>query len=361
MKTVIFALKRALRPLSLLLLILCAAATVLAGSAGVQVHAPLAGVVDLSGSTESAEIVAHLLERDFVRCGTPEEAEEMVRSGALNCAVILPEDLSQCIQTCTMDGRIQWIVSPTSFAPDLHKAHVTAALFHQCAPYLTATIFEGTDVTTEEVVQEYKGMFEDGYAFSFDVLTADEGQGPADLRKQSLSMGAASILLFAVMLSFCAELTDTSFRDMSGRLGLRKALTAIMLPGMLVRAVLAAAAGCLGLALARLSHLIPAMVIYVFLLTGVGLILSAVLSGIRQLYILLSVIVIASAALCPIITDLALLMPFLQTVRCFLPPYWLWLAADHPLLMAGAAVAACIGGTFLPPLRYMLTQKYRFK
>ena len=358
---ILFALKRALRPLSILLLIICAAAIALAGKASETVHAPQAGVVDLSGSPEGAKIVSHLLENGFVRYSTPEEAEELVQRGALNCAVILPEDLSRSIRNCDMEGCIRWIVSPTSFAPDLPKAHVTAAVFRECAPYLAAIPFEGTDVTAEDVVREYELMFEAGYAFSFDVLTAEEGGAPTDLKKQSLAMGAASILLLAIMLSFCGEVTDTAFRDMSGRLGLRGALTKIMLPGILVRTILAAAAGCVGLALAELPQLTAPLVIYVFLLTGVGLMLSAVLSGVRQLYILLSVLVIASAALCPIVTDLALILPPLKIVRYFLPPYWLWLAADHPLPAAGAAITACIVGAILPPLRYALTQKYRFK
>lgn len=361
MKLFRFALRRAVRPLSVLLLLLCAAAIALAGSAAEAVHTPLAGAVDLSGSSESSRILEHLLENGFVRCGTPEEAEMLVQRGELNCAVILPENLSQSIQSCDMEGRIRWIVSPTSFAPDLHKAHVTAAVFRECAPYLAAVPFEGTAVTAQDVVREYELMFEEGYAFSFDVLTAEEGRDPADLRKQSLVMGAASILLFAVLLSFCAELTDTSFRDMPERIGLRSALTKILLPGILIRAILSAGAGCLGLVLADLPHLISALVIHVFLLTGLGLVLTAILSGVRQLYILLCVLVIASAALCPIITDPALILPALKTVRYILPPYWLWLAAEHPLPMAAAAAALCVLGVISPCLRYVTTGKYRFK
>ena len=361
MNPFVFAVRRFLaRPLFAVLLVVCAVAIFLAGMTVEVVHAPFAGVCDLSNGEQSRRITAYLLENGFVQCEDPDEMRAMVQRGELDCAVILPEDLVRRMETDGMEGCVQWIVSPSSFVPDLYKDHVASALFREYAPYLTARSFEGTVVTREELFQEYARMFAEGFVFSFEVSVAEKGCSPVDVKQRSMVMGTAAILLCAVLFAFGAELADASFRGILGRLGLKRVLAGVVLPGLFVGASLVVCAGCVGLLLAGMYELMPSLVIYGFLLAGAGLLLAAVLPGTRQMYILLAVLVICSAALCPIYTDLTLLSPALKAVRYLLPPYWLWLVEDSPLLWTVAAAFAWIGGVVTLGVRYGAIRKYSF-
>jgi hypothetical protein len=134
-------------------------------------------------------------------------------------------------------------------------------------------------------------------------------------------LGTAAILLCAVVFSSCTELADTSFRALLGRVGLRRAFTELLLPGAFLRALPIAAAACAGMAAAGHAELLLPVSIYVFLLTGLGLLLSFLLPGSRQLYTLLVLLILASLALCPIFTDLSLFSPVVGAVCILLPPY----------------------------------------
>jgi len=80
---------------------------------------------------------------------------------------------------------------------------------------------------------------------------------------------------------------------------------------------------------------------------------------VRQLYTLLALLIPAAADLCPIFTDLALFSPALGAVRLLVPPYWLWLIPQAPLLWALGALLLCLGGLGALALRYRLVEKYR--
>ena len=38
-------------------------------------------------------------------------------------------------------------------------------------------------------------------------------------------------------------------------------------------------------------------------------------------------LLLISLALCPVYADLSLALPAVSVIRCFLPPYWLWMLA----------------------------------
>lgn len=360
MNSILFALKRSLcRPLFLLLLLVCAAAIGLAGSAARAVTLPSAGVCSLSDGPEAGRITDYLLENGFILFEDPAEMELLVEQGRLDCAALLPADLTERMTDGEMEGCVRWVISSTSFAPSLFRSHLSAALYREYAPFLTAPIFEGTDVPREEVFRSYEQMFEEGYAFSFDVKTTREGEAPADLRARSLTLGAASILLCALVFSSCGELLGPAFRDLLGRLGLRKTLAGLVLPGALVRALCVAAAGCAGVLISGAHDLLFPVIVYVFLLTGLSLGLAALLPGVRQLYVLLSVLILSSLALCPIFTDAALFSPALEAIRLILPTYWLWLIPRSPLLWAVGALFFFLLGLGAPALRYRALGNYR--
>jgi len=361
MKYALFALKRSLgRPLFALLLLLCAAAIPLAGMAARTVALPSAGVYSPDDCAETQRITDYLLDNGFLLFDDPTEMARQVETGTLDCAAILPAHLDRRMTDGELEGCVEWIISPTSFAPSLFQSHLSAALYREYAPYLTSPIFEETEVTRDEVFRSYEQMFEEGYAFSFDVLTADGGREPARMKDRSLMLGAASILLCALTLSSCGELMGSQFREMLGRLGLKQTLNELVFPGLLVRTLLIAGAGCAGLLAAGTVDLIPTLTVYVFLLTGVGLTLAALLPSTRHLYVLLSVLVICSMALCPIFTDPALFSPTLEAVRVLLPTYWLWLIPSAILLWAAGAAAVCVGSFLLLFLRYGTLGKYRW-
>lgn len=356
------ALRRCLgRPLLFLLLAVCTAAVALAGTVGEAAETPPAGVCAGENSEASRRVLSWLLENGFVQYSGEEELRTLVERGELNCAVILPTDLTRRLEQGDLAGCAQWIESPSSYAPELSRYHVAAALFREYAPYLSARSFEGTGVTREELLAEYEQMFAEGFVFSFELLTTQQGKSPTDVKRQSLVTGAAAILLCAVMFSFCADSMDDSFRALLGRLGLYKTVTGAVLPGMLVRAVLAACAGCAGVLLAGVSELLLPLVIYVFLLAGIALILAALLPGIRQLYLLLALLTLCAAAVCPIYIDPAQVLPWLSGVRCLLPPYWLWLIPKHPALWCAAALLAWPVGLGTLCLRYAWLGKYSLR
>lgn len=362
MSPFVFALKRLVRrPLFVGMLLIYILAVAFAGNVGKEISLPPAGVYDGSSSEESGRIVSYLTANGFVECESPEAMIALIREGQLDCGVILPENLVELMVRNDLDGNISWIESPTAFVPELYKDHVAAAVFREHAPFITAKLFEGTDVPQEKVFEEYEKMFAEGYAFSLDNILMEGGIRPEDASRRSLVMGVSAILLCAIIFAFCADIADTSFRELVCRIGLAKAITATVIPGLIVRMILAGCAGCIGLLLTDAGDLILPLLVYVVLLTGVGLILSGLLRNVRLIYTLLSVVVAGSAALCPIYTDLALMSPVLAAVRNLFPPYWMWLLAENWPLGALAAILAVLGGIALLVLRYAAIGKHRLR
>ena len=83
------------------------------------------------------------------------------------------------------------------------------------------------------------------------------------------------------------------------------------------------AAACASLLCGRAAMLLP-LLFYVLLLAIYGSLLKLIpgknWQGIFCLFLLL-----LSLALCPIYTDLSLVVPAVAIARCFLPPWWLWI------------------------------------
>ena len=353
MSPFMFAIKRVVRrPLFVGMLAIYVIAVVFAGSVGGEISLPPAGVFDGSKSGESSRIVSYLTANGFVECASPEDMIELIRNGQLDCGVILPENLVHLMAQDDLDGRISWIVSPTSFVPELYKDHAAAALFRECVPYITAALFEDTAVPEEEIVQAYETMFEDGYAFSFDDIVIDSGIRSEVSNRQAFVKGVSAILLCAIVFAFCADIADTSVQEVIRRLGLWKAITTTVIPGLIVRMVLVGCVGCIGLLLTGVNELIGPLLIYIILLTGIGVMLSGLLRSTRLIYTLLALVVIGSIALCPIYADVALTLPVLGIVRNIFPPYWLWLLPGNCLIGAVFAIIALLAGIALFVVRY---------
>ena len=342
-----FALRRTLRARSfLLLLLMCMVGVFFSALDGAGGSTPPGGICSLSGGECAARITDTLVEQGFRLCSGPEQMEELVRSGELNCGVILPADLDALIQKGLPDGAVRFLTAPTSYAPQQQRNLAAAALFRECAPYLTAEALAHTDVSREQVLERYWAMFEQGALFTFDLLEADGAPLPSHRQDEALTMGALSVLLMIAMLTGITGAARGDFGALCRRIGSGRAMKTVFLPGAAVRILLAALATALSLLLASGAGredcltLLPAALIHILLLSSAGMLLGAALPQQSHRVIILSLLLIAAVALCPIFTDLTLFSPLLAVLRWLIPAYWLWPIREQPLLWLAAALAA---------------------
>ena len=349
--------KRAIR--RLLIFILLLAAPVLAAQLSKSETPPPCGFYFAETTPVTQRIEGHLLKNGFIACSDPEIMAQQVRWGELDCGIVFPRDFSQKVAQGQLKESITVYVSPVSYTPMLYKSHVAAAVFREYVPYICASAFEGTPVTREAVLAEYEAMFAQGYAFSFDVLPLSGKTAAQADKSRSLSLGAASITLLAFLLALAAETAQQAMTQLLPRLGLRRTITAVLLPETGITLLLAAIFGGSGLALAGFPELMLPTAVYCAAVWGLGLIAYGILWSAKKVYVLLPVLVIAAAALCPIYTDLTLVLPWLERVRAVIPAYWLWCIPEQLGLWLVTAVAVLAAGISLTVLRCGAIHKYK--
>ncbi len=349
--------KRALRRILLFALVLTA--PVFAANVSRSEIQPPAGFYLKETDAITQRIAQHLTDNGFIVCTDPSELPELVRRGQLDCGVIFPENFSELIRNGQLHESIGFYISPSSYGADLYKGHVSAAVFKEYVPYISSAAFEETPVTQEEAVNKYFQMFEQGYAFSFDITTLDAAP-PETVKNRSLVMGAAAIALFAAALLLGAEIAGRAFMQMLPRLGLRKTVFSLLLPELLLNLFLSALfCGC-GLWLSGFPELIVPAALYTLAVCGTGLIGYAVMPSAKAVYVTLPVLVLCSVALCPLYIDLSLILPAVATLRLFLPPYWLWCIPEALPLWLLVAPLLFTAGIAAIVLRYRKLLKYRF-
>lgn len=349
--------KRAVRRLVIFLLLLVAPMAALQVS---NTETPPPAGFCLAEETASAQRIRdYLCGNGFVPVADPETLREQVRRGALDCGAVFPEDLTQRIVEGKLKGSVQFYAAPSSFSPDLYKSHIAAILFREYTPYICADAFENTKVTQERVLAEYEAMFARGHVFSFDVVAVGDAQVANPGNHHNMAIGAAAILLLAALFALAAETVDCGIAQMLPRLGLEKSITRILLPETGISLVLAVVFAGGGLALAGLPAYWLPTAVYCIGIWGCGLVLYGILWSAKRIYVLLPVLVIAGLALCPIYTDLSILLPWLEQVRCVLPPYWLWCIPNNLGLWAGVCLTILAGGIGLIALRCRWLHKYK--
>lgn len=334
--------KRAVRRLALFVLLLIVP-MVAAGVSAVE-SPPAAGFYMNGQDPASVRVSEYLLDNGFVAVEDQAAIAELVRLGELDCGAVFPEDFGNRLAEGDLEESIVFYTAPSSFSPELYRNHVAAAVFRERASYISAALFEGTEVPRDAVMAEYETMFADGYAFSFEVETVSGTAMPEDGKTRALVMGVSAILLFTVLFVLCAENVESSFKQILPRIGLRSSVKAVLIPETLLNVVFAAAACGIGVAAAGFPKLILPIVLHSLLLCGTGLILVSVLQSAKRVYALLPVLVVGSVALCPIYTDLALVIPAAAVIRKILPAYWLWLIAEAPGLWIPLSVAVLAAG-----------------
>ncbi len=364
-----FAFKRMVKHISfVLLLLLCAGAVLAAALQGDRIALPKAGLCDLDGSPETRRMAAYLEENGFVPVADEDTLYALVQQGQLDCGFVLPQGFSQMLQNGDLEGAVRYLYAPTSYSPELFRSHMAAAIYREHVPYITAEAFTDTDVSTHEVLTAYNDMMDGGYVFSFEAQTLAGGHAPEDVRGQSLILGAGAILLFLTLIGGCSDCIGEQLGDKITRLGLNGTLRLVVLPNVIVRMLTAMAVMAITLALAAYfgggsfcRELILPVVIYCLLISALGLVFSAILPAPAHIHVVLPVLLMASLALCPIFADLAIFSPAVRAIRYLLPPYWLWLVMEKPLIWLAVGLAAFPAGCGMLCLRYRFLGHYCIK
>ena len=332
MKLILFAAKRILTsPVFLLLLIGIALLPVFFGQAGKTISPQPAGFVcEGQPDKDAARVCTALLDSGFVRLESEEKLRDEVSNGRLDAGVVVPADLTDRLAKGAVQNALSFIKSPTTLLGDLWQEHAAAALFSVYAPYITASSFAGSEVTAEEVFEEYYRMLDGGYLFRFEISTDKGRLVPDTERSRRFFTGALAILLYITSF-FAVALPLMKAADLAAlRMPPARARRSILLPGLLLRLLLIGGACALACHLAELPNLLIPAMLCLLCFTGLHL-LALVLPGKHWQPIAVMLLAAAGVALCPIYTDLSLFVPAAETVRKFIPPYWLWIIADKAL------------------------------
>ena len=326
MKLFAFTLKRAFTsPLFLCLMLASALLPVLFSRVSGQIQAlPAAYVCEGTPDTDAARLCAYLKDSGFIQLESADTLYAAVARGSYDAGVVIPAGLSEKLSAGKYQGALTFIKAPTTMLGDLWQEHAASALFAVYAPYITEASFPEGTFTREEVFDAYWGMMEEGSLFRFELRTEKGALIPETDRRERFFTGALAILLYIAAFFGSAMPLMKTCRQMQPRLGWRRCLLTLLLPGLLLRMILlylAAAAACLA---AEMPTLLAPSALYLLLITLLHT-AALFLPGRHWQPVAVMLLAAAAIALCPIYTDLTLLVPPLSVIRLFCPPYWLWL------------------------------------
>lgn len=328
------ALKRCLRPAFLLALVLLFCATYAAGLTGKEAALRPNGFVDEDGSALSEEVCQALEQKGYLRYKDRAVLSAAVECGQLDCGAILLRGLGVQLAENRLDDCVLVLHSPMSFLTELYEAQISAVLFQMTAPLRTAQIAQaaGVELSAQEVAERLAAYEAQGRLFTFQTELVDgkapteNGYGPR------LSRAVAALLLFTILVVEFRRIWASS-RRMAAVIGRRAAARAVLLPQLSVTLLLCFLAAAIPLGrFSMLSGLLP------FCLCIAALACLPVAQSL--LCVLLPCVLLGSLALFPIYLDLCARYPALLPLRLLLPPCWLVLTPEHPLLWGAAGLAA---------------------
>ncbi len=328
MKNFIFALKRLLTtpwfPV-FLALVLFAPFFAQRAAGNVSVPAPVYAV-NGTEDDDAARIAAYLEEAGFLRVSSADTVREAVAAGKADAGVILPGSIFARLRDSDTEHTVTYVRSPNSLLPDLWQEHAAAALFTVYAPYIMADALDGSGLSEEEILAAFYARMDEGKLFSFEIENEKGKMDPLSDRQDRFFLGIISLLLFAAVFYAAAEPLWDETRALAARIGRKDAVLRLLLPGAVMRCGLLwlAAAGT-ALLCSRPSFLLP-LFGYILALLVFGLVLK-MLPGQNWQGLLCLFLLLIALAVCPIYTDLSLILPFIAKIRAFLPPYWLWILA----------------------------------
>jgi len=355
----ILALKRSVRTVYVpVLLAVMAIGLFFAPMLGHEEGMPLAGVCDLDKSEHSERVCDYLLQNEFEMCDDEALLREKISKGEYNCGFIIQAGFSERTEAVDLSEAVIMIDSPLSYQVDLYKNHVGAAVFDEVAPYMSSVYLEEIGISTERMLEQYRERSEKGANFSFVLETAKSVEIVDDEHSRTYVLGAASLLIFAFMMYAACDVLGGDIAVLSHRIGMKKTVLYTVVPDMSIRVIgvwlavlLAAIASKLINGDDVLLSLTVAMMVYAVIAAAFGIILAAVLANAGRIQIFTFFMLVMGLVLCPIYVDLSMeaSLGWLEAFRYILPPYWLWICADRPYMIAiaVAVVPLSLGAIYL--------------
>lgn len=290
-----------------------------------------AGVLDHDRSELSERVVEQLVQENFVVFEEEESLYRAVEAGELDCGVILPRGLQEIIRTGSVCGDVKVIRSAQSLTEELYMGQVSACLFAEIAPYITAEQLRKFDIPQEEVLDKYHDRLGQGYLFSFEILSQDALPIPENIKAKSLMTGVAAVMSYIVASLAVITVVHKDMRSMLPKLGKKACAKYVMAPSLVIRTLMICTAMVIGIIAAEPltsgnteTQMILPVCLYTVVIVLVLLSVSLICPDTRILYLLLFVVLTASVVICPIYIDITVLSPVFAQVREFVPVYWLW-------------------------------------
>ena len=196
MKSLSFAMRRIASSKAYLIFLLIAFLLIFAASFyGSFSGLPTAGVFFEANSEISDDIFEYLNDNGFIAFTDEQQMLAELEAGKLDCAVLFPADFEERIKSGEIKNSIRFVQTPSSFAAEIYKNHVVAAVFDAVTPYIVAGTLAESAITVAETVSEYEKMTQEGYLFSFELQDID-GSLPQNSKAHNLTLAAAAFLLF---------------------------------------------------------------------------------------------------------------------------------------------------------------------
>ncbi len=308
----------------ILLVILCAV-LVLVPRLTAEGDALPVGLCDLDGSSTTERIAAALSEYGFVSVPDEETLRLGVAVGELNCGAVLPRGFEEMVRRNDVDGAVLFVTSPTSYAPETARNHLTAAIFAELAPVVSSMAMADSSVTADAVIAKYREIADGGARFTFRVETASGEPLREETDGLSYTVGAASLFIFAMVMHSVCHVMERDMKPLGGRIGRTRAFLCAVLPDLGVRFAGILLAVLVSALLTGDGTLLLPSVLYTLLTGAWGLLAAGVLRDCGRMRIVTLFMLLAAVVLCPIPVDVSLFFPWVGVLRILCPPCWLWL------------------------------------
>ena len=327
MNTFLFSLKHMLKtPLFWILTALVVILPPLLNTIGKNAGIPrTVYVLENPEDADSRRIAGYLEHEGFERFDDEETLRKGLYDGTIDAGLIVPGDLTNRLNHYDVEGVLRILFTPTTLLPDITREKVTAALFTVYAPYLTSKSLGETEITKEEVLNEYHRRMGDPSTliFTFDFIEKSGAPIREDSIGKGFFLGGLALLLYLALYFAVALPLMDRFLTISKRIGKKAAFRSILIPGTLLRVLVLSAAAVLAALLSSEFSMIPAVLLYTAAVTVIHyLFLSLPGSNWKDVVILF--VTAFSLVVCPVFLDLAIFFRPLRWIRFFLPPYHLW-------------------------------------
>ncbi len=297
-----------------------------------------AAICDLDGSEISSRVANTLRDYGFEICESEAEMRELIVSGRYDCGAVLPRGFGERLSESDLEEAVDFIITPTSYADDMYKNYVAAAVYTEFAPYITYDALRETELTMGDVRKAYRDRLDKGLLFSFDIESTEEGVSVSAERPRTYTLAAVAFLVFAIITYTVSDELKGDVASISGRIGTGRVMILSVIPTLAVRVAFLLFAYGIAAYLRRalegdgiLVELFLAVACYTVSVLAFALLLAALVGDSGRIEIVSFYILILSLILCPVYMDLTVLLPVLAKIRLGAPLYWMWIFADGAL------------------------------